>query len=375
MNRSEILAATSIGSPASNKPTRTLPVAPQMSVREALLAAALERDVLSRYQQASSLGGSHGGLAVPSSLLDTPSLGAGSSTTEDYLRDILALPPILSNGFMSGPSVGPSSPFVSRRRASNTDLLGAAVERRRLEFERINTIRQQALALTEDNPLLPTTSDSIHNILQRNRIQQQQQQQHHHQALLQQHQKQQQLHQSSFLKQLSPEGTLEALGSSMRKKNSPYIDASDMAEPDPAELARSRRTRGGVTEPFPEKLQRMLKEVADSGDSDIISFYSHGRAFAVHDPERFTKEVMPKYFKQSRLSSFQRQLNLYGFARITSGPDTGGYYHELFLQGRPSLCVHMRRVGVPHGTEDRRKLKSSTKKKEPDFYAMKSASK
>ena len=364
MNRSERITATSIGTPATNKPMRTMPVVPQMSVREALLAAALERDVLSRYQQATSLG-AHGRLSVPSSLLDTVS---GAGTTEDILRDILALPPILSPSLMGNSNPGQASPFANRS-AANSNLFGAALERRRLEFERINAIRQQALALTEDNPLLPTTSDSVYGLFQRTRIQEQ-----HRQSFVQQQQNLQ-LHQPSLLKQLSPEGTLEALGSSMRKKNSPYIDASDMAEPDPAELARSRRTRGGVTEPFPEKLHRMLKEVADAGDSDIISFYSHGRAFAVHDPDRFTKEVMPKFFKQSILSSFQRQLNLYGFARITAGPDTGGYYHELFLQGRPSLCVHMRRVGVPQGTEDRRKLKSAAKKKEPDFYAMKAVSK
>ena len=91
-------------------------------------------------------------------------------------------------------------------------------------------------------------------------------------------------------------------------------------------------------------------------------------AYRAH-PERFTKEVMPNYFKQSRLSSFQRQLNLYGFTRITSGPDAGGYYHELFLKGRPTLAIHMRRVGLPKG-EDRRKMRAKNVKSEPNFYGM-----
>jgi hypothetical protein len=60
-----------------------------------------------------------------------------------------------------------------------------------------------------------------------------------------------------------------------------------------------------------------------------VSFYSHGRAFGVHDMERFIEEVMPKYFKQSKWNSFARQLNLYGFMRLASGPDSGGYYHEV----------------------------------------------
>jgi len=169
--------------------------------------------------------------------------------------------------------------------------------------------------------------------------------------------------------ELDSESTLAALGNSMRKKSSPYIDASAMADPPEFELAR-RRTRGGVTEPFPEKLHRMLLEIEKDGNAHIISFFPHGRAFGIHDPDQFEEKIMPKYYKQSRLSSFQRQLNLYGFTRIVSGPDVGGYYHELFLKGRPALCTHMRRVGIPKGV-DRRKIKSPPlNKKEPDFYSM-----
>lgn len=60
----------------------------------------------------------------------------------------------------------------------------------------------------------------------------------------------------------------------------------------------------------------------------------------------------------------------YGFLRITSGPDAGGYYHELFLKGKPNLSLHMRRVGVPQG-EDRRKFRPKNVNVEPDFYSMK----
>lgn len=151
-----------------------------------------------------------------------------------------------------------------------------------------------------------------------------------------------------------------------RKQNNPYFDASNLKDPDPVLLA-NRRARGGVTEPFPEKLHRMLREVEDSGENIIVSFFPHGRAFAVHNPTRFVSEIMPKYFRQSRLSSFQRQLNLYGFTRISNGPDAGGYYHELFLKGRPNLCVHMRRVGVPQGPA---KDVSKAPSNEPDFYSM-----
>eukprot|EP00540_Astrosyne_radiata_P023174 CAMPEP_0116865142 /NCGR_PEP_ID=MMETSP0418-20121206/25231_1 /TAXON_ID=1158023 /ORGANISM="Astrosyne radiata, Strain 13vi08-1A" /LENGTH=209 /DNA_ID=CAMNT_0004500477 /DNA_START=124 /DNA_END=753 /DNA_ORIENTATION=- len=170
----------------------------------------------------------------------------------------------------------------------------------------------------------------------------------------------------------SNEEALEALGSSClerRKNKSPYFDASALQDPDPIALA-NRRTRGGVTEPFPEKLHRMLKEVEKEGKQDVVSFYPHGRAFGVHKPERFASEIMPKYFKQSRLSSFQRQLNLYGFTRINTGADAGGYYHELFLRGRPALSIHIRRVGVPQAVPRRRGVKAHDSSVDPDFYSM-----
>jgi len=108
----------------------------------------------------------------------------------------------------------------------------------------------------------------------------------------------------------------------------------------------SRRMRGGVIEPFPEKLHRLLLEVESAGRSDVISFVANGRAFAIHKPDKFFKEIVPLYFRQSRLSSFKRQLNLYGFELINTGPARGGYYHELFVKDQPELCRRMRRVAV-----------------------------
>jgi hypothetical protein len=108
----------------------------------------------------------------------------------------------------------------------------------------------------------------------------------------------------------------------------------------------SRRMRGGVIEPFPEKLHRMLIEVEKAGRADVISFVANGRALAIHKPEKFFREIVPHYFRQSRLSSFKRQLNLYGFELINTGPARGGYYHELFLKDHPDSCRRMRRVAV-----------------------------
>ena len=114
----------------------------------------------------------------------------------------------------------------------------------------------------------------------------------------------------------------------------------------PTELALGdgRALRGGVIEPFPEKLHRLLQETEAAGLSDVISFSPNGLTFAIHKPERFFKEIVPRYFRHKRLSSFKRQLNLYGFELISSGPYRGSYYHKLFVKGRPELCINMRRL-------------------------------
>ena len=131
--------------------------------------------------------------------------------------------------------------------------------------------------------------------------------------------------------------------------------SAEMPLPSPHSLFHrdgSRRMRGGVIEPFPEKLHRLLMEVEAAGRSDVISFVADGRAFAIHKPDKFFKEIVPLYFRQSRLSSFKRQLNLYGFELVNTGPARGGYYHELFVKDRPELCRRMRRVAVKVSTKN-----------------------
>lgn len=107
--------------------------------------------------------------------------------------------------------------------------------------------------------------------------------------------------------------------------------------------ANGERKRKGRTGTFPQKLHQMLSDLERQGQTDIASFLPHGRAFAIHKPRDFVKSVMVKYFRMSRFSSFQRQLNLYDFQRITEGPDKGAYFHELFVQGRPILSTMMKR--------------------------------
>jgi hypothetical protein len=124
--------------------------------------------------------------------------------------------------------------------------------------------------------------------------------------------------------------------------------------------------RGGVTTAFPQRLHELLDQIEADGFAHIISWQPHGRCFVVHEPKVFVDSVMPTYFNQSKFASFQRQLNLYGFIRLTKGADKGGYYHELFLRGKVSLAHKIQRLKVK-GTGVRARSSPGT---EPDFYRM-----
>lgn len=129
-------------------------------------------------------------------------------------------------------------------------------------------------------------------------------------------------------------------------------------------------TKGGVKVPFPVKLYNMLEHI-DLNEPElakIVSWQPHGRAFAAHDPKRFEKEVLPRFFDQKYWASFRRQLNLWGFRRLSqSGPDNGAYYNELFLRSKTFLCRSISRTTPGSSNGTRIKANPDT---EPKFYTM-----
>jgi len=95
---------------------------------------------------------------------------------------------------------------------------------------------------------------------------------------------------------------------------------------------------------------RRLMEILEKEDSTIINWDENGRSFQVLDSERFCKDVLPKYFRHRKLTSFQRQLNLYGFQRVYVGPLSCAYYHPLFRKDAPANCDYIKRhvMKIPH---------------------------
>jgi hypothetical protein len=130
---------------------------------------------------------------------------------------------------------------------------------------------------------------------------------------------------------------------------------------------------------FPCKVYEMLEAAEQEGLEDIVSWNKEGTGFTVHNKDLFTKTIIPMYFNQTKYKSFQRQLSLYGFQRITVGENKGLRYHEKLRRGIRELCKEMKPIGYKPrcSSENRPKMgnkqpiaKENTLQVKPTVIAM-----
>jgi len=113
-------------------------------------------------------------------------------------------------------------------------------------------------------------------------------------------------------------------------------------------LTYPRTGKRGVPQQFPRRLYEMLESEArliqtDPEHRTIITWSDSGKAFRIKNVALFASHVLPKYFRTSKFSSFQRNLNLYGFSKVRRGPDTDMYAHPAFVRGQPESLSHLRK--------------------------------
>jgi len=101
------------------------------------------------------------------------------------------------------------------------------------------------------------------------------------------------------------------------------------------------------SESFPMTLHRLLADLEAAGASHIATFVGQGDAFLIKNPKMFEEIVISDYFpRMGSFGSFQRQLNLYDFKRISYGPHRGAYKHSLFTRQYPLLAREMKRTKI-----------------------------
>ncbi|KAG1970404.1 heat shock factor protein isoform X2 [Pimephales promelas] len=113
----------------------------------------------------------------------------------------------------------------------------------------------------------------------------------------------------------------------------------------------------------PAFVSKLWALVEAESTNELICWSQDGCSFLVQDEQRFSKEVLPLYFKHSNMTSFVRQLNMYGFHKVvhldTGLPKAYGqvncveFQHEDFQRAQPHLLglIH-RKVSVSREVEE-----------------------
>ncbi|XP_049331619.1 heat shock factor protein 1 isoform X2 [Astyanax mexicanus] len=102
----------------------------------------------------------------------------------------------------------------------------------------------------------------------------------------------------------------------------------------------------------PAFLTKLWTLVEDPETDPLICWSPHGNSFHVFDQGRFSKEVLPKYFKHNNMASFVRQLNMYGFRKVVHiehgglvkpEKDDTEFQHPFFVRGQEHLLENIKR--------------------------------
>ncbi|CAK9296787.1 unnamed protein product [Gordionus sp. m RMFG-2023] len=101
----------------------------------------------------------------------------------------------------------------------------------------------------------------------------------------------------------------------------------------------------------PAFLAKLWALVEDLQTNDLIAWSETGMSFNVFNPTNFAKQVLPKYFKHNNMTSFVRQLNMYGFRKIASieqgslktENENIEFFHPYFIRSNPHLLEHIKR--------------------------------
>ncbi|XP_058856646.1 heat shock factor protein 2-like isoform X4 [Acipenser ruthenus] len=120
----------------------------------------------------------------------------------------------------------------------------------------------------------------------------------------------------------------------------------------------------------PGFLSKLWALVEDHSTNDLICWSRNGSCFLVSNELRFSKEVLPLYFKHNNMASFVRQLNMYGFHKVVH-VDMGlpreqeeviEFQHPHFRCGETQLLGNIRRkVSISRGEEVKLKQQEMSK--------------
>lgn len=90
------------------------------------------------------------------------------------------------------------------------------------------------------------------------------------------------------------------------------------------------------------KFVRSLYDILHYEDNAILGWSADGTYFQVHDVPRLEREVLHKYFKHSKFTSFQRQLNNFNFHKWTkTRANVCTFSHDALVRCHPNQLSAM----------------------------------
>ncbi|XP_056877020.1 heat shock factor protein 1 isoform X1 [Takifugu flavidus] len=133
----------------------------------------------------------------------------------------------------------------------------------------------------------------------------------------------------------------------------------------------------------PAFLTKLWTLVEDPDTDPLICWSKTGNSFHVFDQGRFSKEILPKFFKHNNMASFIRQLNMYGFRKVVH-IEQGGlvkperddteFQHPFFIRGQENLLENIKRKVTNVSAMRQEEVKMSAEevnKLLSDIHAMK----
>lgn len=103
--------------------------------------------------------------------------------------------------------------------------------------------------------------------------------------------------------------------------------------------------------------------VSDPNYQSIIRWSKDGDAFIILNTHEFCDKVLPVYFKHKNLSSFVRQLNIYGFKKSKHKNDEQCFTHKDFRRDNKKLLLNMKRKIKDRSGEKKSKTESEYMKR------------
>lgn len=118
----------------------------------------------------------------------------------------------------------------------------------------------------------------------------------------------------------------------------------------PTQPAKKRKESSGP-KARPAFVMKIWSMVNDKSNDEYIRWNEDGKTFQVFKREDFVHKILPAYFKHQNMSSFVRQLNMYGFHKVQditngtlypNGDKSGGdevwqFENPNFIRGREDL--------------------------------------